>query len=184
MIVERTFPHAVESVGRARRYALDALGELPSEVVDSVAVMVSELATNSVRHAASPFTLSVDRDDARVRIAVADDGDRLPSLRTPDPREHSGRGLQIVRALADEWGVIENVGRPGKTVWFVVSIAPIAPIARRSTNTTEASRPVHGASGGHAPSGSVRPRSTPRQRDAQERGPSCRARLLKARHFG
>jgi anti-sigma regulatory factor (Ser/Thr protein kinase) len=183
MIAERTFPHAVESVGRARRYALDAVGEAPSEIVDSIAVMVSELATNSVRHAASPFTLSVDRNHDRVRVAVSDDGERLPTLRTPEPREHSGRGLQIVRALADEWGVTENVGRPGKTVWFVVGIAPVAP---HGGDATETSRPTHAAAGGgRAPTGSVRPRSNPPQRDAEHRGPACRAaRLLKARRFG
>jgi hypothetical protein len=117
-----------------------------------------------------------------VRVAVSDDGDRLPRLRTPEPREHSGRGLQIVRALADDWGVTENVGGPGKTVWFVVSIAPVA---ARHAGAAAASRPARASSAGRASSGSVRPRSNPPQRDGDERGPSCRAaRLLKARRFG
>jgi anti-sigma regulatory factor (Ser/Thr protein kinase) len=183
MNTERTFPHAVESIGRARHYVLDALGELPAHVNDSVAVMVSELATNSVRHAKSPFTVTVVRDAARVRVAVSDEGDRLPSLRTPDPREHSGRGLQIVRALAGEGGVTVSAGRPGKTVWFVVSIAPVP---ARSGDATAASQPARASSGGGREStGSVRPRSNPPRRDAEHRGPVCRAaRLLKARRFG
>jgi two-component sensor histidine kinase len=179
MIAERTFPHAVESVGRARRYALDAVGDAPSEIVDSIAVMVSELATNSVRHAASPFTLTVDRGATRVRIAVADDGDTLPTLRTPEPREHSGRGLQIVRALADEWGVTENVGRPGKTVWFVLAFAPST---SRDSVASSASRPARSGGADRGPGGSVRPRSAAPGREPESRGPTSRAsRPLKAR---
>ncbi|HEX4492413.1 MAG TPA: ATP-binding protein [Acidimicrobiia bacterium] len=183
MSAERTFPHAVESIGRARRYALEALGEAPTDILDSIAVMVSELATNSVRHAASPFTVAVDRDHQRVRVAVSDDGSRLPSLRTPEPREYSGRGLQIVRALADEWGVTENVGRPGKTVWFVVTIAPRV---TRGGDATATTRPASASTGpGHASSGAARPRSNPPPRDAPRRGPACRAaRLLNARRSG
>jgi anti-sigma regulatory factor (Ser/Thr protein kinase) len=181
MIAERTFPHAVESVGRARRYALDAVGEVPSDIVDSIAVMVSELATNSVRHAESAFTLSVDRNAERVRVAVSDEGDRLPSLCTPEPREHSGRGLQIVRALADEWGVTEHVGRPGKTVWFVVA----TPAPGRRGDATAVSRALRAPSELRARSASVRPRSKPPERDGERRGPACRAaRLLKGCRFG
>jgi anti-sigma regulatory factor (Ser/Thr protein kinase) len=183
MSTRRTFPHAVESIGRARHFVLDALGELPDHVNDAIAVMVSELATNSVRHAKSPFTVTVHRDAARVRVAVGDEGDRLPSLRTPEPREHSGRGLQIVRALADEWGVTENAEGPGKSVWFVVSIAPVP--AAGGDATTAARSPHVSAGGERASSGSVRPRSNPPRRDARHRGPACRAaRLLKGRRFG
>jgi anti-sigma regulatory factor (Ser/Thr protein kinase) len=192
MSAERTFPHAVESIGRARHFVLDALDELDAmqdHMSDSIAVMVSELATNSVRHAASAFTIAVECSAERVRVAVSDDGDRLPSLRTPEPREHSGRGLQIVRALADEWGVTENVGRPGKTVWFVVSIAPVptrSADATAASQSAAASRPTRASTGGGRASASpVRPRSNPPARDAEHRGPGCRAaRLLKAHRFG
>jgi anti-sigma regulatory factor (Ser/Thr protein kinase) len=122
MTLERTFANTTGSIVKARRYAVDALVGSPPEVIDSVAVMVSELATNSVRHADSDFTVTIDRDGDRVRVAVADAGSRLPSLRTPEPSEHSGRGLQIVDALADEWGVTEMADRAGKSVWFVLSL--------------------------------------------------------------
>jgi anti-sigma regulatory factor (Ser/Thr protein kinase) len=169
---ERTFPHAVESVGRARHYALEALGEAPPDVIDSVAVMVSELATNSVRHAASAFTLSIERDHRQVRVAVTDDGDRLPSLRVPDPRDHSGRGLQIVRALADEWGVTESVGRPGKTVWFVLALRAASTSAARASR---GARSTHAEASDPAAGEATRPRSEPRSRD-DDRGPRCSVR--------
>lgn len=139
MSTERTFANSVASIGRARRFAVDALRDADPEVVDAVAVMVSELATNSVRHAASDFVVSVDCDAELIRVAVADAGDRLPSLRTPEPGEHSGRGLQIVRALADEWGVSENVAGPGKTVWFVLATRASSAQRAGSTSSTSSS---------------------------------------------
>jgi anti-sigma regulatory factor (Ser/Thr protein kinase) len=122
MTEERTFPNATKSVAQARHYVTDSLRGAPPEVIDSAAVMVSELATNAVRHADSEFTLSIDRDAAQIRVAVTDAAESLPRLRSPSPKEHSGRGLQIVDALADEWGVAEMIDRAGKTVWFVLAL--------------------------------------------------------------
>jgi anti-sigma regulatory factor (Ser/Thr protein kinase) len=119
---ERTFPNATQSIVRARRFAIETLTGLDPEVVDSLTVMVSELVTNSVRHAASEFTVSIDRNETRIRVAVSDLGERRPSMRNPGPTEPSGRGLQIVDALSDDWGVTETAGRSGKTVWFVLAL--------------------------------------------------------------
>ena len=71
-----------------------------------IAVMVSELAANAVRHTGSHFTVTVDRLPDRIRVEVGDSGPGDPVVRAPDPAELSGRGLQIVRALAADWGVI------------------------------------------------------------------------------
>ncbi len=119
---ERAFPSAVQSIVRARRFAAETLDGIDRELADSITVMVSELVTNSVRHAASEFVLSLERDDARIRVAVSDEGEQRPSLRDPGPTEQSGRGLQIVDALSDDWGVTETAGHSGKTVWFVVAL--------------------------------------------------------------
>lgn len=124
MTEERTFPSAPASVPQARRYTLQALTGVAADLADAVAVMVSELATNSVRHAATEFTVSIDRYPHEIRVAVTDAGEEQPTLRSPGPTEHSGRGLRIVSALADDWGVTEMVDRPGKTVWFVVAMPP------------------------------------------------------------
>jgi two-component sensor histidine kinase len=119
---EGTFPHATQSIVRARRFAVEMLTGLEPEVVDSLTVMVSELVTNAVRHAAGEFTVAVDRNEERIRVAVSDNGSGRPSLRHPDPTEPSGRGLQIVSALSDDWGVTETADRSGKTVWCVLSL--------------------------------------------------------------
>jgi anti-sigma regulatory factor (Ser/Thr protein kinase) len=92
--------------------------------------MVSELATNSLRHAGSDFRVHVERDDGQVRVAVSDSGPGQPFLRSPHPREPTGRGLRIVQALADDWGVAPLHDGRGKVVWFAVDVAQRAEPAR------------------------------------------------------
>jgi anti-sigma regulatory factor (Ser/Thr protein kinase) len=123
VIQERVFPNTLESVGEARHYAVDAMQGLLPEKIDEIAVMVSELTTNSVNHAASEFTLTIRRSADEVYVGVSDMGPGEPVMRSPRPTEPEGRGLRIVRALADRWGVIPAPDRSGKTVWFSVDLA-------------------------------------------------------------
>jgi anti-sigma regulatory factor (Ser/Thr protein kinase) len=124
MTDERRFANAPGSVTQARHFAMAAIGSVPSDVAEAVAVMVSELASNSVRHAESQFTVRVDRDAKKIRVAVADTGPGEPALQSPRPQDHSGRGLHIVGALADEWGVVPLQDGRGKVVWFTMRVTP------------------------------------------------------------
>jgi serine/threonine-protein kinase RsbW len=124
MSPQRRFPNEATSVSAARRYALDAIHGLEPQLADAVAVMVSELAANAVRHSGTHFTVTIDRSAELIRIAVTDSGAGSPVVRTPEPIEPSGRGLQIVEALASDWGVVPNSDPPGKTVWFTVVADP------------------------------------------------------------
>jgi anti-sigma regulatory factor (Ser/Thr protein kinase) len=123
MIVERSFPNTPQSAAQARRYALETLVDIPGDVADAVAVMVSELATNCIRHAATHFTLSMDRTPQEIRVAVTDTGPGVPAVQSPAPTTTSGRGLQIVTTFADDWGITPSHSAPGKTVWFRVALA-------------------------------------------------------------
>jgi len=118
----RSFAGTPEAVAEARRFVVDRCADLPKPIVDDLAVMVSELATNCVRHAATDFTVSVDRARRRIRVEVSDKGSGVPSVRRPNPSEVSGRGLQIVEALSDSFGVEATGGAPGKTVWFAIEL--------------------------------------------------------------
>ncbi|MFD9291741.1 ATP-binding protein [Streptomyces sp. NPDC060030] len=100
--------------------------------VESAAHIVAELATNAAVHGRVPgrdfrLRLAVLRD-ALLRIEVTDArGERLPpapgTLDLPGGEAESGRGLLIVGALADRWGI--DVGpAPRKTVWAEVDLAP------------------------------------------------------------
>jgi anti-sigma regulatory factor (Ser/Thr protein kinase) len=92
---------------------------VPSEAAEHV---VAELAANAVLHGRVPgrdFRLTLRLDGDRIlRIEVTDArGDRLPCVPDPVPEcAESGRGLRLVAAYADRWGVCEAPAH-GKTVW-------------------------------------------------------------------
>jgi anti-sigma regulatory factor (Ser/Thr protein kinase) len=122
MSPQRRFPNEATSVSAARRFVLASLEGLPPRDADVIAVMVSELAANAVRHTGSHFTVAVERSSERIRVEVVDSGPGDPVVRAPYPEEPSGRGLQIVQALSAEWGVIPAGDGPGKTVWFAIPV--------------------------------------------------------------
>ncbi|MBQ0973003.1 ATP-binding protein [Streptomyces griseoincarnatus] len=82
--------------------------------------VVAELAANAVTHGRVPgrdFRLAFYVVGHTLRIEVTDTrGDRLPQHQPPSPDAESGRGLLLVEALADRWGVSED-RLPRKTVW-------------------------------------------------------------------
>jgi anti-sigma regulatory factor (Ser/Thr protein kinase) len=96
------------------------LSDTPAAVRQAVELMVSELATNGIRHGRTSFELVIERTDGEIRVAVTDRGSGTPQMRFPGPDEPTGRGLQIVDMLSDRWGVDHESGA-GKTVWFTVS---------------------------------------------------------------
>ena len=117
MKLRRGFPSDPESVPAARRFATEVLSDSPPDMRESVELMVSELATNGIRHGHTSFELTIERIGEGVRVEVTDHGGGTPAMRFPGPDEPTGRGLQIVDMLSDEWGFYEKEGR-GKTVWF------------------------------------------------------------------
>ena len=122
MRATRRFPNSLSSVTQARRYVAEQLDGAPRDVADAVAVMTSELATNSIRHAATAFEVGIDRTPGAIRVEVTDEGAGAPTVLSPDPTATSGRGLRIVDQLADDWGVTPTKGRNAKTVWFTVAL--------------------------------------------------------------
>src|SRR3974390_2563378 len=127
----RTFGDgANRQVTLGRQFVGDSLVDLPTGVQEVVVLMVSELTTNPIVHAVTGFEVSVARTDSSLRVEVTDLGGGKPELRTPSAAEPRGRGLQIVKALSDRWGVIEMTGKRGKTVWFAVRLNPVQEDAR------------------------------------------------------
>jgi anti-sigma regulatory factor (Ser/Thr protein kinase) len=116
----RAFPRNAESVGAARRFTTDALRGIDPDQLDSVELMVSELATNSIRHARAEFELSIANVAGEIRVEVTDGAGGQPRMRNAGPDDVTGRGLQIVNLLSDAWGV-EHRPDSGKTVWFTVT---------------------------------------------------------------
>lgn len=104
-------PGAVRS---ARRFVLAAV-PVASPRAEDIALAVSELATNAIRHVGSPFHVAVTDVGDRIRVAVTDPSVLPPIIRSPSPTTPGGRGVRIVATLADAWGV-DQAG-DGKLVW-------------------------------------------------------------------
>lgn len=115
----RHFDHTPASVPSARRFAVEVLETATDTVRDTIALMVSELASNCIRHADTGFEITVIETDGAIRIEASDYGGGEPRMRTPGPTDPDGRGLQIVDMLASSWG-FERLRRGGKTVWFTL----------------------------------------------------------------
>jgi anti-sigma regulatory factor (Ser/Thr protein kinase) len=120
MTTIRRFPCEPGAVGAARLFVRDALSDQPLAITDAAELMTSELTANCVRHARSDFELAVELQD-QVRVEVRDSGPGEPTLLSPSRHDVTGRGLQIVDTLSDEWGVHHGDG--GKTVWFTLRVA-------------------------------------------------------------
>ncbi len=121
MNATRSFPAARHSVTAARRFAWRTLDGTPHEVREAVELMISELATNCIRHVQASFELSIHRTPEEIRVEVSDPGSGTPAMRFPGPNDPTGRGLRIVDMLSDEWGV-RPASPAGKTVWFRVAV--------------------------------------------------------------
>jgi two-component sensor histidine kinase len=120
-MIQTHFDSSSGSVPAARRFAIGTLHDVSSQVTHTVAMIVTELASNCVRHAASSgFAVKIDQTAGAVQIEVTDNGGGTPAPRAVRPTDPSGRGLQIVKALADAWGVVDTADGTGKTVWATV----------------------------------------------------------------
>jgi len=118
------FPNDAGAPGEARRLVTEALGQWGHgpELSDSIGLVVSELATNAVTHARSPFSVLARSDQHVIRISVRDASAVMPQLRQVGPAEGAGIGLQMVEALAGTWGVEVTAG--GKAVWAQLALRP------------------------------------------------------------
>ena len=114
------------SVGHARRFVTDLLdGWGCEDAVDTVALLTSELATNAVLHARTPFAVVVSKDDSRIRVEVLDHSQVQPAQRHNTPLAATGRGVAIVARLSTAWGATSSDDLRGfsKGVWFTVPVA-------------------------------------------------------------
>ena len=105
-------PHSPVSaaIARQRLCTLLSAQSVSPAVLDDVALVISELVGNAVRHATGLPSggLHVDWEirPGVVEVAVTDGGgSSMPRARNASPDAQGGRGLAIVDALADDWGV-------------------------------------------------------------------------------
>ena len=123
------FPPDMQSIRRVRRIIHDMLAEVADggpagdvpEFVDDVVLLASELCENAVLHAGTESHLTLDLDSGLLSATVADSGNRgEPLLTGADTMAVRGRGLSLVRGIADAFGAHRTSA--GTTVWFEVAV--------------------------------------------------------------
>lgn len=113
-------PSGVAALRRIVRTHLTVWG-LPN-LVEVAQTCVTELVGNVITHVGvgTPTTLVVAMNGTHVRIEVHDpDGRALPTLLSATSTAESGRGLALVTAVADRWGVVPT--ETGKTTWCEIA---------------------------------------------------------------
>ena len=107
----------VASLREGRRFVARTLREwqVDEARIEPVLLVANELVANALTHAQSAPVLSLVATGSDLVVRVADESERLPVARAATPDESGGRGLMLVEALADRWGI--DTSDSGKVVW-------------------------------------------------------------------
>ncbi|MFF5773073.1 ATP-binding protein [Streptomyces californicus] len=129
-----TAPAVDASVPGARHAVRDLLGRqgapIEEDVLQGLLLIVSELVTNAVKHAAllSPeLAVEVAIAADRVRVSVEDGHPYRPTALETDSAQTGGRGLLLVKAITAEAGGacdVEHTASGGKIIWAELPLKP------------------------------------------------------------
>ncbi|OEJ22235.1 hypothetical protein AR457_40230 [Streptomyces agglomeratus] len=121
-------PAAVPPVRRELHELLNASGL--ADVADTVALAAQELMANAVTHGCREqqtdiaVCMTATCDGRLLRLQVEDPSDKHPCVRAATADEEGGRGLLLVDAFADRWGVEAPSDGGGKAVWMELACGP------------------------------------------------------------
>lgn len=110
---------------KARSMAAKALADWGlAGLADDVTLCVSEMVTNALNAEAGEIAVRMEwhKDEQLIEVAVRDNAPGVPRQREPSAYDLAGRGLNIVEALADEWG--HRTEGNGKAVWAWFRTSP------------------------------------------------------------
>lgn len=117
---EVTLPRSEHAPQRARRQLAELCHDCSRDVLDTAQLLVSEVVTNALRHTEGGIRMRAVLTAEQLQVEIGDAAVNQPEVGRPGPADEGGRGLQILDALATEWGI--GV-RPSwtwarKSVWF------------------------------------------------------------------
>jgi anti-sigma regulatory factor (Ser/Thr protein kinase) len=119
-----TLPAEAGSAFRARGFVTQHLADHNlSYLGDDVRLVASELATNALLHAKTPFTVSLEQLARAVLLTVQDGSPSTPERVDAQVMDTHGRGLFLVDQASHDWGVTEGPGG-FKSVWASFVIEP------------------------------------------------------------
>ena len=120
-------PADAASVSRARAFVRRVLVDWELEdLVETVALLTSELATNAVLHARTDFAVLLTREAEDVRVDVLDRSAVQPQRRHNSLEAATGRGVALIDRLASGWGSTALLHGYAKSVWFTVPLVGTA----------------------------------------------------------
>ena len=133
---ESDFVAAPVSVAAARGFVRGHLLQHGlSYLVDDVRLVVSELATNAMVHARTPFTVTLAERDRSVLLTVRDGSPEGPMQIDARVHDTRGRAMSIVSQVSNRWGVSAAVGpHHAKSVWASFDVNPR--LVSRSTGSS------------------------------------------------
>ena len=130
--------HAI-SASRARSFVGQRLVEHELQyLADDVQLVVSELATNALTHALTPFTVTLMAVAQSLLVKVRDGSPCHPVIVVGTPNDTAGRGVTIVALLSRDWGVTAHADG-GKTVWASFDTCQVLDLALGSTGSVPVS---------------------------------------------
>ena len=99
------FAPVPRSVADVRRRLADALTEAGCEagMISAAQLAASELATNALLHARTPFSVAIERTGTTIRVIVRDGSKIFPAIRDYGTTAATGRGLGIVASTVTAW---------------------------------------------------------------------------------
>ncbi|GAA3809508.1 hypothetical protein GCM10022226_32300 [Sphaerisporangium flaviroseum] len=119
-------PNELAVVGKTRRLVRDVLiAWTLSDLADDVALVVGELLANAINYGAPPIRLSLWAGADDLCLRITDHGPELPHQLHLGLEACHGRGLPIVEALTDDYGITPFRDTHGKTVWARWCRSPI-----------------------------------------------------------
>jgi anti-sigma regulatory factor (Ser/Thr protein kinase) len=115
-------PHDATTSSEGRNWARRTLPEILTrpprrDLYEDMDLVFTELLSNAVRHGGGLREAQMSNTGKHLRLVAADNDPRGPAVRTRRVDQPNGRGMHLIDAIADRWGIYRHHAEIGKRVW-------------------------------------------------------------------